>query len=406
MIKTLKTTKEEILKYNGTSGSSEAFWAMDGNLRLNYSNTISPWRGTAWPEKIPVRSVGTRYLDRGVYEVTCIPTLERRFILLPDSSTIVETEDDIYEIAEKILQIEMPGNYWINRSNGCIYLRYPSITLTNDTGETHTVEDLIIKLSVNNTQTCFNAMYGWRAALSQREVNNIYGHSHLRQDLYNFQSFCMGSGTPMSKIYEKAKISLTPAEFGLYLAQLNAYLSWESLEGNPYISISNLKSVTPLTDTASNGVYSSNQIIRKFAILVIEQLTPDMITHNNGDNYLSLSSIEISKKMFEIERKVTEMLAASIHSSDLLKYNLSMNSYMLDNARNGSNSRPPTYGDLPLECRQVLEHWYNRTFRIIPETVEKSTDETILRVSHAFFRRVVKEINNIFSDIPKLNGNI
>lgn len=144
---------------------------------------------------------------------------------------------------KEVLDRLMPGR-WYQQADK-LYLYYPEITLTNSLGMKHTIYDLVISSYVFNRGE-LQGLEGKRYSFSTSELLSGYCHSHLcrfsldgdeETDGSNFTDFCTGGGSNFANLIGSMDKTNTLKEFEMFLIQLEQYLSWESLEGKPYIGI-------------------------------------------------------------------------------------------------------------------------------------------------------------------------
>lgn len=131
-----------------------------------------------------------------------------------------------------------------------VIIKFDEINITNSLNHTALLKDMFVKFDItfNKHGKCKftqSYIYGVRSTMYAYEVYSGYIHSHLgvrSRQLPTFNNFCLGSG-PISMViielnnYDKFKI----IKFEGFLYQLKNYLSWESIEGGPYIKISQRK---------------------------------------------------------------------------------------------------------------------------------------------------------------------
>lgn len=165
---------------------------------------------------------------------------------------------------EQILTSELGiGNFDVSdfkdMKNYTIYLKYPSITLTNTQGESHTIKDIFIRL--HDSGRGYTSFSGVRGTVSQEEFGSGYHHSHLSSCITSFASFCLGSSELSILLSEGFPDSKEKLQY--FLSVLHSYLSWESIEGNPYIRFN--------TITGFNKLYPMNK--NEISMSLIEGIT-------------------------------------------------------------------------------------------------------------------------------------
>jgi hypothetical protein len=130
----------------------------------------------------------------------------------------------------------------VDITNDYIMILYPELTIENSHGKKHKIKDLYVKLLLHSNGY-IHRIDGFRGKISTIEFECGYSHSHLSRQLFdNFKSFCLGEDTPMSSMM--GKFFLDEDEALLFLALLDSYLIWESLEGGPYIRMEEVKNYT------------------------------------------------------------------------------------------------------------------------------------------------------------------
>jgi hypothetical protein len=129
-----------------------------------------------------------------------------------------------------------------------LYIHFPEIIITNSKDQKHLIRDLYIEYNIRVRKENFdNSGYklslgfsGKRTSLSLKEHESSYRHSHLTTGNNHFGGFCLGS-SDYSLLLQSLQIEPTEDNWMLILLGLENYLSWESLEGGPYITLDNLK---------------------------------------------------------------------------------------------------------------------------------------------------------------------
>lgn len=144
-----------------------------------------------------------------------------------------------------------------------ITVYYPEITVTNEHGLSHTITDVYVEADF----PVFNIYLG-RTSYTQDEINSGYIHSHVPPNNFDqLQNFCTGnSQTAVNqlewKIKQASKENLSAEAFSLliqsYIIEIERMIKTESLEGGPYIKMSNIEKHTnsqPLFITPTKGSY-------------------------------------------------------------------------------------------------------------------------------------------------------
>ena len=179
-----------------------------------------------------------------------------------------------------------------------IYILFDVINITNSNGDEHIIRDLLMRLSIlsDNTEEQGFGLYnisGTRLTMTKEEITSNYLHSHLSsvnidsQDRRNFtfQSFCTGSGE-INSYMDKFNTTKNLPNITDLLLQLYTLVSWESLEGTPYMNMEDIR----FRDGSSGG--RSNQLRR---------------VNSNSSNFIG-KAVELLEKtpntfIFEVDPK-------------------------------------------------------------------------------------------------------
>lgn len=160
-------------------------------------------------------------------------------------------DDKWYYIENDYNSIELNLYDCITRKNN-VYINYlihfPEINIVNSKDEKHTIKDLYVCLQFDLQHRLIGKMKGFRTSFSAVEIVNYYVHSHLNtRELKgansNYMSkgeFCVGIGQPIELSITKLNTIYDEEILASLCMQLESYLSWESLEGTPYIKLSSL----------------------------------------------------------------------------------------------------------------------------------------------------------------------
>lgn len=166
-----------------------------------------------------------------------------------------------YSDMEHSLNQFYPNNWWFQKNNYTfdytneirknqasyfysyeyvLIIKFPFIEITNSKKEIHIIEDLYVIVPFNKHGNCKANIYGFRGKLTNLEYSNNYYHSHLSNTHeLHVPAFCLGTG-PLNQIlstmYSKP---FNKDFFSYFLANLNVYVSWESIEGSPYRRMEN-----------------------------------------------------------------------------------------------------------------------------------------------------------------------
>lgn len=234
-----------------------------------------------------------------------------------------------------------------------IKLHFPRVDIVNRDRNTHIVKDLFVKFSIDIYHK-INMLKGTRATVHPLEYFYRYKHSHLSAcHGYAFTSFCLGSDAPISFTKIMLEEQLTESNtnwadtFLFFLNQIKAYVSYESLEGGPYIKMSAL---VPRNITLINSIgffqlfkaYSS--LMRSFNAYANSSIF-DFIKNNNL-TYTN-QNIGIKKQVFNNVFFSKDFLN-SIHIEDNIKANYFTYTY---------NNLPIDYNTVSNQTEQILNDY-------------------------------------------------
>ena len=142
-------------------------------------------------------------------------------------------------------------------------IHFPNLTITNSKHESIDLTDMYFRLKFNSDGSI--GLLGTRGSISLPEFENNYSHSHLSSNtkIGEYTNFCLGTGE-IDDQKDALKIALNglkdfleKGHSGSYatledihkdirirtthlLLQIEPYLSWESIEGGPYISMKDI----------------------------------------------------------------------------------------------------------------------------------------------------------------------
>ncbi len=138
---------------------------------------------------------------------------------------------------------------------------FPKVDVTNSNDRQHTIYETYLKVywenfknptflenifhyynvnDVNNVSNLvkFISIKGIRTRFSEEEYNSNYVFSHLQKNPLDWANACLGEG--ILNNYKNIVIDSDEKLLG-YCMALENYLTWESLEGGPYIKIRDIK---------------------------------------------------------------------------------------------------------------------------------------------------------------------
>jgi len=156
---------------------------------------------------------------------------------------------------------------WKDNRNNSIIIYFPTITISNSQGGSHIMRDLYVKLKINNKT--LNILLARTTVLDYEYQHYLFSHCNgTRLGRYS-GSLCFGDTVlqnNVKKCINSFTINYTSIDY--IISSLYGYLSWESLEGTPYYTFTNIenhiynydieRSYSVQTDTAIKYLISNN----------------------------------------------------------------------------------------------------------------------------------------------------
>ena len=241
---------------------------------------------------------------------------------------ISETLFNQYKICMKVIS-DIYENKWdvdfiLTQTSSKIYINikavhilFEEIVITNSGGQNHTIKDLLVAIGLqndDNRRLKIERLKGGRLTLTYAEFQSNYFHSHLSVDCQRlnggdysvvpfFTPFCTGSGEINMYQSDINGDGFTERNFIAFAMQIMTLVTWESLEGMPYIYMRNIR-IRP-----SSGSYfypsergHSEPVYRKILTNLIEnQITPDIdVIFNSNNSFEVVDNEKISKLANEL----------------------------------------------------------------------------------------------------------
>lgn len=161
-----------------------------------------------------------------------------------------------------------------------IKILFPYIKIRNSSNQEHDITDILVSISFlinHELKWIFDRFQGTRLSCTSFEYYSQYFHSHLPINNYNtacFNNFCLGTSflrTDFSEFNlkgfsnnESDIIKWEAIVFGI-----KSYLEWESLEGTPYIKLTNVTNRVINNQESTFYRYENNI---KLIIMMIKQI--------------------------------------------------------------------------------------------------------------------------------------
>jgi hypothetical protein len=142
---------------------------------------------------------------------------------------------DRCDIIGNVTALNMNNNYFFIE---VIYL-HKDFEITNTRNELYIIKGLVSSWRYNISHDCkinYNYVSGFKTKVTELEMKYNYRHSHLNQEnVFQKTNYCLG----FSDIRDRTlhNINLDDLDVMYDIAIIDQFVKWESLEGNPYISI-------------------------------------------------------------------------------------------------------------------------------------------------------------------------
>lgn len=235
-------------------------------------------------------------------------------------------------------------------------IHFPLITLTNSGNISHIIRDLYVRLNFSIDGKLKNTPEGVRATGTVAEILTGYVHSHLRRlewDYMAFQEFCTGSG-PINATIIDLKENFDPIQLQMLCNHINEMVCWESIEGVPYVYISEVKDKegvrAGIIPRANPEI--TNGFINSFTILSAEQVAE--LFHFSYGNRLNITASEkLEEDLVRFLEQRNDCVPADIVFKDDSGY------YRISSLDSSSNSSGPS-----LDTNRVIFKFKNISKRI------------------------------------------
>lgn len=188
---------------------------------------------------------------------------------VPKKTPQEQTIDDIIGITKDVFPEE---NIEIDQANNLLSLviYVPEITITNASGEKHTITDLYTKL-VFSTELSGAAkivdLALRRGSITHGEYCYGYVHSHVTATqsgtLQNYTNTVCFGATPIATLRTLLQAKYSNKDYRNFLHMYKNWLSWESIEGAPYRYMSKIiSSATSSIDYNREEARSYEKMLR------------------------------------------------------------------------------------------------------------------------------------------------
>ncbi len=183
-----------------------------------------------------------------------------------------------------------------------VTIHYPEILITNKLNHKLKIYDLFVSFYIDQSGMIKNYIEGQRSSFTPLQLEKGYVHSHLPSSGFNKNTFCLGTGTDIltaKMMFQNAVANKSSVVdfFQLFLMNLNNFVAYESLEGGPYIRISQLTENQKLKIDFKNVelLYALSEMLQARMNIFINYLFDNNAIYNYNDrpliNYSIFSTI-------------------------------------------------------------------------------------------------------------------
>jgi len=142
------------------------------------------------------------------------------------------------------------------------YIKFPKVIITNSKKHFKIIRDLLVKIRVVSNDKCaaVGSVNGTRVTFNSSDIinNYLYLHSHLSvsNSHGSYNAFCLGDSA-ITQLWGNLCREFKPVVLTSFLYHLCDYVSYESLEGGPYV---NIKQALSHRETGSNNSINTNAV--------------------------------------------------------------------------------------------------------------------------------------------------
>ena len=142
---------------------------------------------------------------------------------------------------------------------------YPKFTITNSQGRTHEIRDLFVYHSFKFSNGSLHPykLEGGRFSKTDLEILSSYQQSHLGShsswvsNPFYCSHFCVGGDTDVSRMLAEFEVEMDFDRYELFLFCVDSMITWESLEGVPFIRMEVVEKTGSFRVTNSNVNYEN-----------------------------------------------------------------------------------------------------------------------------------------------------
>lgn len=177
-----------------------------------------------------------------------------------------------------------------------VIIKFDEIIIKNSLNNEGLLKDIYVKFDLNFTKINdgYNcnlndiSLKGLRSTRYNYELESNYIHSHLplSNQFEDFTNFCIGTGPLALVMIELKRKDFNIIKFKGFLYQIKSYLEWESIEGGPYIRLSN-----------RNNSHNSQYYLNTYCFYYNYRISDYSIYCSYNHSHYSFNTIENNKEV-------------------------------------------------------------------------------------------------------------
>ncbi len=391
MYKAKTISKKDLVELYG--GVSRIYGFERGNPEYFEQLTLPPSE-TLEVEMLTVSGANSPFT---IVRLLDIPRAANHMIIPGSMVRVIELPSATEKFKEVLDRLIGVGNWSYLEGEQRLILFYPKIEITNTLNAKHTIQDLIVAVPMTVKGAIHRIeLFGVRTAMTDQERSTNYSHSHLSSSTGRAQPFCLGGGA-FPLYMGKLNRVLAPEELELFLENLKAYLSWESIEGKPYQLFSNIGRITQRVPeyTGNYPSFTGHNLvderqIDELARYVVKQLPqyPELVTYQSTG--WSLNPAMDANKYLDIEASIYDNInSGAIKQKFFADYDRNTFTYVGSLSRSRSANR--------IELDGVAYTWaanLGKTQTRIIETQDTPISTTTIKMPFIRIRtEIIRRVN-------------
>jgi len=335
---------------------------------MDYGNTKSVFKN--WSEEKENFDILTKeHINRIKKETLCNLRLKQ------------STQQKINFINKVIRSVMDEDTYDVYRDSDYIYiiLHFPEITMTNSVEQSHIIRDVYIKMYIRTNSLTLRDIAIARSTVTENEYIKKYTFSHCSRG-FSYQwnnNICFGD-TTIHELKNDLNIKNSVIDLPYFITLLKSYLSWESIEGTPFIRMDSIVDNTQIKAAPQN--WTNSDIINAVNLVLCN--TESFEYNFNETNGIACPFID-TKSIEKIENILTEC-------SDFKRFvypSVNRKSIIVTPLKITDNI--PQYTDIYFKGCQV-------PFKIVKDEVA-DTKNVKMSIHNLFLSQVIEEIEIKFT---------